>query len=692
MYRVALTLLILYATLHCADAQPVQETISNGHAAPGETIVQVRLGESSVELSGPWKFRIGDDMAWAQADFDDSRWNLMDLTPPPGSADATLGISGYIPGWTAQGFAGHSGYAWYRLMIDVTGANRRLAIKMPAMADDAYQVFVNGQQIGEMGKFTGDRVTAYSSLPQSFRMPKNVRDGKASIAIRMWMDSATPFNSPDAGGLHGPPVLGYATVMEALVRLDYDDIAHDIGIGFLESLILIMSLMMALALFWLDRKEKAYPWLALVCLVTLLRNSITLSVNFTPLMGQTMAVILIDVIFAPIRIGLWVLFWGYWFRLRHIGILHRIVWPLVVALMIGTAMLRPPLYGLVVPVHYATYIEPSLLIVKLALGVLLFAVVFRGFARHRAGGWLVAIAVLLVIIANYQRELRLLHVKVSFLFLGFLIQLGTVATILSLLVITALLLRRFVHSQRLKEQWKMEIQQARQVQEVLIPKNVPQVRGLHIESEYHPAREVGGDFFQILPGETEGTVLIVVGDVTGKGLQAGMLVALIVGAVRAAVQHSSDPIQILGEINEQLCERQHASATCLVMRIDLDGKVILANAGQLPPYLNGIELEMEGALPVGTISDPEFSTASLTLKQGDSLILMSDGVVEAQDPQGALFGFERINEMLRQQATPKEIAHAAQEFGQQDDILVLQVRREPTQSVQVYMEPQLAMQ
>ncbi|RZU39237.1 PP2C family protein-serine/threonine phosphatase [Edaphobacter modestus] len=692
MHRAGLTFLLLCSTLYCTQSQTAPAEIINGHSAPGETIVQVKLGESSVELAGPWKFRIGDDMAWAQVDFDDSNWDSMDLTPPPGSADATLGISGYIPGWTARGYAGHSGFAWYRLKIDITGANRRPAIKMPAMADDAYQVFVNGQQIGEMGKFVGNRVTAYSSLPQSFRLPKGVGDGKASIAIRMWMDSATPFNSPDAGGLHGPPVLGYATVMEALVRLDYDDIAHDIGIGFLEALILIMALVMALALFWLDRKESAYLWLALVCLVTLVRNSIVLFVNFTPLMGQTLAVILTDVILAPVRIGLWVLFWGYWFRLRRIGILHRLVWPLVVTLMIGTAMLRPPLYGLIIPVHDANYIAPLLLIVKLALGVLLFVVAFRGFARHIAGGWFVAIAVLLVVAANYQRELRLIHVKVSFLFLGFLIQLGTVATILSLLVITALLLRRFVHSQRLKEQWKMEIQQARHVQEVLIPQKLPQVKGLHIESEYHPAREVGGDFFQILPNEEEGTVLIVVGDVTGKGLQAGMLVALIVGAIRAAVQHSSNPLEILREINEQLCERQHASATCLILRIDPDGKVILANAGQQPPYLNGIELEMEGALPVGTISDPEFSTAVLTLEQNDSLILMSDGVVEAQNHQGILFGFERVNEMLRQRASPREIAQAAKEFGQEDDILVLQVRREATQSVRLHLEPQFTMQ
>lgn len=692
MRRAGLMFLLLCAIFfHSAHAQSSIET-GNGHATPGEATVDVSLGVSSAELSGPWKFSVGDDMSWAQPGFNDTAWTTMDLTPPPGSADPTLGISGYIPGWTARGFAGYSGYAWYRLKVNVTGANRRLAIKMPAMADDAYQVFVNGQQIGEMGKFVGSRVTAYSSLPQAFRLPKGVGDGTIFIAIRMWMDSATRFVSPDAGGLHGPPVLGYATVMEALVRLDYDDIAHDIGSGFLESLILVMAMAMALTLFWQDRREKAYLWLALVCLITLLRNSVTLLVNFVPSIGQTHAVILVDVIFGPIRIGLWVLFWGYWFRVRRIYMLHRLVWPLVFLLMIGTAMLRPPLYGLYVPTHDANYILPFLLAVKLALGVLLFAAALRGFYRHKAEGWLAAIAVFLVVVANYQSELRQIHIKTSFVIWGFLIQLGTAATILSLLVITVLLLRRFIRAQRLKEQWKMEIQQARQVQEVLIPHQIPQVKGLRIEAEYHPAREVGGDFFQILPDEATAAVLIVVGDVTGKGLQAGMLVALIVGAVRAAAQHSFDPLQILHEVNEQLCERQHASATCLVMRIDARGRVLLANAGQLPPYLNGKELNIEGALPAGTISDPEFSTASFVLEQGDSLVLMSDGVVEAQSVHGTLFGFERIDEMLRQRATPKEIAEAAQEFGQEDDILILQIRRDTTHSVEVRAEPQIAMQ
>jgi heme exporter protein D len=381
------------------------------------------------------------------------------------------------------------------------------------------------------------------------------------------------------------------------------------------------------------------------------------------------------VVLHPVRIGLWVLFWGYWFRLAKIRRLHQAVWSLVALLMAGYALLRPPLYGLVVPVSYQNFINPSLLILKLALGVVLFFVAYRGFRTQKTEGWMAGTAVLLVFVSNYSSELRLIHVPIMFTVFGFYIQLGTVATIASLLIITVMQQRRFIQALVLKEQWKMEIQQAQEVQQLLIPAELPHVTGLAIDSEYRPAREVGGDFFQILPLETPGTVLIVVGDVTGKGMQAGMLVALIVGAIRGAVQHSTDPAQILREVNEQLCERQHAIATCLILRIDPDGTGIIANAGQLAPYLNGSEIEMEGAFPIGIVPDGDFSIASFGLQPGDSLFLMSDGVVEATDPRGALFGFERISELLKKNATSEEIAKAAQAFGQEDDILVVQVRR-----------------
>jgi hypothetical protein len=664
MLRVRLLLLLLLLVPLSAYAGGAIDKPQKENAA-GDDLVHINLGESTVELAGPWKFHVGDNPAWAQPDFDDSHWEDMDLTP---------GSRGQARGWTARGHAGYSGYAWYRLQVNVDGAKRSLALKMPDDFDDAYQVFVNGSRIGEFGKFTGHHVTAYSSLPTAFRLPKGLRDGRLTIAIRMWMDSATPFNSADAGGLHEPPQLGYAADISDQVQLGWDAVGHYVGSGFLEMLILVTALIVALSLFWLDRQEKSYLWLALVCEATMLSVGLLLLVNFTTWIGLTAYVILTDVIAVPLRIGLWVLFWGYWFRLQRMRTLHHVVWSLVIVLAVGTAMLRQPLYGAHVPVHASIYLEPFLLGVKLAFGVLLLLVAYRGFIRNRGEGAMVGVAVLLAVIANYNRELRLIHIKTTFTILGFAIHLGSLSSILSLMIITVMLLRRFVASQRKKEQWKLEIEQARHIQQVLIPEKLPELNDLQVESVYRPAREVGGDFFQIVPNDKDGTSLIAFGDVTGKGLQAGMLVSLIIGAIRSSAVHDNDPRRMLEVLNEQLTERE-ASATCMMLRFEVDGTVELANAGQIPPYLNGVEMQIEGALPLGILSGIDFPVTSFKLEPGDALLMMSDGVAEAQNEQGELFGFGRIEQMLRDVSTTEEIATAAQKFGQTDDILVLRVQR-----------------
>jgi hypothetical protein len=638
--------------------------------------LQVTLGDGTAELSGMWKFHTGDDIAWAQQDFDDSGWRSIDVTPPAGSENAALGTSGFIPGWTANGYPDYSGYAWYRLRINVQSSHGALAIKMPDSVDDAYQVYVNGKLVGELGKFTKHGVTPYSTLPRAFRLPREVRSGPMTIAVRLWMDSATPFSSPDAGGMHAPPVLGHAAVINTQIRMDWDDTTQYVGSGFIEMLILLLAWLVAMSLLWMDNTEPAYLWLSLVCAVTLFSNGVILIVNYSTWIPQIPGVILQEVISLPLRIGLWVIFWGYWFRIVRMAWLHRVVWGLVLLLIIGTAMLRAPLYGKIIPVHAAVYLTPILLGLKLCFAVLLFGITFRGIRKQKTEGWLALSAVLLVAISLYQRELHVfLHVKTTFELLGFSLSLGTISTIFSLFLITIMLLRRYMHTQRKREQWKAEIEQAQQVQHILIPDELPRIAGFAIESEYRPAREVGGDFFQILPGQELGSALIVVGDVTGKGMQAGMLVAVIVGAIRAEAQYHSDPLTLLSSLNDQLSSRGGSSATCLILKITAEGDVTLANAGHLAPYLNGVEMEMEGALPLGVLPGADFSVMHFQLAPGDTLMLMSDGVAEAQDEDKKLFGFERIGEMLQRPISAAALASAAQAFGQEDDILVLRIQR-----------------
>ncbi len=134
--------------------------------------------------------------------------------------------------------------------------------------------------------------------------------------------------------------------------------------------------------------------------------------------------------------------------------------------------------------------------------------------------------------------------------------------------------------------------------------------------------------------EADGSLLIVVGDVNGKGLTAGMLVALLVGAVRSTAQFDDDPMVMLHMLNQRLIGRNNAVATCMALRISADGQVTLANAGHLPPYLNGEPLAIAGALPLGIIEDAEFSVKCFQLNDGDRLVLISDGIVEATNSEG----------------------------------------------------------
>jgi len=220
-----------------------------------------------------------------------------------------------------------------------------------------------------------------------------------------------------------------------------------------------------------------------------------------------------------------------------------------------------------------------------------------------------------------------------------------------------------------------ELVQAQEVQQVILPESRLALRGLVVESEYRPAREVGGDFFQMIPHKTDGSLLIVAGDVAGKGLKAGMLVALLVGAIRTAAQYDPDPTAVLSALNRLLMGRSDAQATCLALHIANDGAVTLANAGHIAPYLNGEPLPMEGALPLGMIESAEFSVTHFQLKDGDRLMLMSDGVAEATDHDGQLFGFDQVHQLLRTAKSAAKVAGAAQLFGQEDDISVISITR-----------------
>lgn len=637
---------------------------------------QVVLGSSTVDLTGPWKFHKGDNMEWAQPDFNDAGWSSMDLTPPAGSYDPWLGTSGFMPGWTALGAPGLTGYAWYRLKVNVQYdpglSEGGLEIKMPDDVDDAYQVYVNGQMIGEFGHFTKSGVRTYLTIPRTFTLPKGISSGEISIAIRVWMDPSTPLTNPDAGGLHGPPVLGQAAPIERMLRLDWGAVNLSQISRFFELAVLLLAIVVAGVLFWLDRKEKAYLWLGLACSAVAVQLLVTLTGNYTTLLPGFLNLLLSDALLTPLVIALWIVFWAHWFRMGRMAQLYRMVGGFALALALNTAMLRAPLFGRVVSVHSIAFLGPLGVFLKLLLGGLLLWVAWEGMRKDHTGAWLAMPAVGLIILSLYQQELLVLHMPLNFFPFGMAVGISQIAVVVSLNIITVLLMRRFLQSLRLRQQWEAEIDQARQIQQLLIPDAIPTVPGYVLETEYRPAQEVGGDFFQILP-DGKGGVLILLGDVTGKGLQAGMQVALIVGAIRTTVETSYEPHVVLESLNRRLCGRGQSYATCVAMHIAGDGKTTIANAGHLAPYLNGKELTMAGNLPLGLNASITFDQTTIQLKQKDRLVVITDGVIEAKNAKNELFGFNRARSISHLPAA--FIVKAAEIFGQEDDITVVSVSR-----------------
>jgi hypothetical protein len=253
---------------------------------------------------------------------------------------------------------------------------------------------------------------------------------------------------------------------------------------------------------------------------------------------------------------------------------------------------------------------------------------------------------------------------------GSMLGTDTVTLFLVFIAMSWLLLRRMWKDWREKEDLRAEYDAASAMQSRLVPRDV-EIPGFRVESAYHPARLVGGDFFRFLPADS-GSVLVVVGDVSGKGLAAAMTVASIAGALDN--EFSRNPGKVLEHLNRALLLRQgEGFVTCCAALLSLAGEVVVANAGHLAPYKDGIELPVEPELPLGIVAGASYAESRFHLDGAHGLTFLSDGVVEATNTQGQLLGFDRTRDISTRSAP--EIAEAARAWGQNDDITVVTVRR-----------------
>lgn len=240
---------------------------------------------------------------------------------------------------------------------------------------------------------------------------------------------------------------------------------------------------------------------------------------------------------------------------------------------------------------------------------------------------------------------------------------------------------------RKRERIEHELRVARVIQQTLLPKELPSLPGWEIKVHWQPAQAVSGDFYDFVKF-SDGRLGILIGDVTDKGVPAALVMATTRSVLRSAAERQDSPGAVLQQANDLLCPDIPANmyVTCLYGILDPStGRLVVANAGHNLPYRctprGLIELRATG-VPLGLMSDVTYEEKETTLFPGESLVFYSDGLVEAHNPQGEIFGFPRLRSLL--DASPAGVAlvdflvtelerFTGAEWEQEDDVTLMAI-------------------
>jgi hypothetical protein len=669
-YRLAIKALpLLFGTLTFALGQPAGQKPEQPRPAPAATLVISGIGKGLAPIDGLWQFHLGDDLSWARPEFNDSGWETISAEEP----------------WGAQGHPSYAGFGWYRRHLDIlpaAGTTAEYRVEIPE-ADDAYEVYWNGSPVGQYGKLPPHASWYYNPFPRSFPLTGST---SGVLAIRVWKAPLDAFSSAESGGLSGQPQVGDPTTISLhedsntwdMVRIhlfDYSLILLRVFIAFL-----------AVVLWSRNRKEQLFIWTAAFT-ATPVAIQIISDESFRITFSYAVGRCLNQPIYVLDHVSLWFLL-VFLLRLNENRRLVRLTDMLArLSLAAGTLDGILAFYwgSATVWMQWADGLLSAFIIL---VEVFPFVLIYMGLRRKLdASRWAVALsALVLQMIGSIGDGSALGRRFTHWSLFDFLNNpLFTVQgegfypdKIASLILFGAILyaVYRYVLEQQARQNvLEREMQSAREIQQVLIPETLPSLEGYAVTSAYQPALEVGGDFFQIIPNP-DGSTLVALGDVSGKGLKAAMNVSMIVGVLRAEAGTTSSPAEILIALNRCLAGRMRGGfATGVVLRLDPDGTVTMANAGHIPPYLNGQEYTLEASLPLGLIGAAAYTEMALQLHPGDQLSLCTDGLLEARNSTGELYGFDRLHALLATRPTAQQATEAAIEFGQDDDITVLTITR-----------------
>jgi sigma-B regulation protein RsbU (phosphoserine phosphatase) len=247
---------------------------------------------------------------------------------------------------------------------------------------------------------------------------------------------------------------------------------------------------------------------------------------------------------------------------------------------------------------------------------------------------------------------------------------------------------RLVERERQRQRLEQELDIAREIQQALLPRGFREFPHLAISAVNTPCHAVGGDYFDVFPMSDDRTAFVIA-DVAGKGIGAALLTTMLQGAL-TGMTLGTDPARVIQHINDFLC--QHAEvgkyATLFFGMLDREGNLDYLNAGHPSPLLlrGGVisEIFTQGSYPVGLIPTATYVAVREKLEPGDTLVLFSDGVTEAADPQEQMYGVPRLSEALAGlQDAPleqlqKRVVDSVEKFArgadQADDITLLFIR------------------
>jgi len=601
-------------------------------------------------LGPDWLFSADDHPAFASPKYDDTGWREV-------SAGTPLDVYG-------RGLRN----AWYRIHVRVRPQARYVALEMQYI-EGACEIYVNGLRIGGVGRMNAiyqeQGYLTFYDIPDGMAAP----DGDLVIALRFALNRTGPNGMRSSIPIHSGSVL--LASRDAARRDASYEAAHQNVIPFMLAGLGFVAGMVALALYLAMRTRREYLAIA----VSLLANSLQLAeIVWCRLHGVTVRTDFVETLWLGLANVALVEFvrlilhlpLSRWFMALEIALFLGFFGPNVARMGLLSATVTTLVYFL--PALTAQTVLPWLLI--------------RGLLRGNRDARVVLPAIAVVSLANYWNFLSFAAAVWQFPFRvpglpevhfeSYTMDLWNLWSAVYFLTMLLFLVLRTIGIARERARAAGELEAARTVQHVLIPDEIPAIPGFSFKSVYKPAGEVGGDFFQIAPIR-DGGALIIIGDVSGKGMPAAMTVSLLVGTFRTLAHYTQRPAEILAAMNTRMLARSHGGfTTCLVMSAFPDGTLTVANAGHIAPYVAGRELPLENGLPLGLVAGSTYAESTFHLAPDQQVTLVTDGVVEARDKSGALFGFERTARLSVEPADV--IAATAHAFGQTDDITALTLR------------------